>query len=580
MILRWFSPLLFGMLATAQSTTDRAAPPVTFQTGATNVVVDVVVTGGHDIPVEGLSKDNFSVFEDGREQPIVSFVAHATSAAETSPATPALPPGVFSNQSPVSGEDSADVILIDALNTPVSSQMDTNKRLLAYLKAMPPNKPLAVFTLDKELHQLQDFTTDHTALLDAVEKFTQSAHPSPLLKTNRETEQQLQDEDAALLMAVRSKHPGLGEVLVKRMQQFNAGVDSSNIAFRVQFTLSALDELARNLAGIPGRKNVLWLSGSFPLAVLPDPDLKDPFRASRDFSGKVNETATLLARARIAVYPIDARGLFPQSYVGPDIAGDGLVSGTPQRRDQLASNDLTQNAEEEQAMEKVAQVTGGEAISNTNDLKRALEEVDRNGAHYYTLIYSPLDKTTNQKIRKIEVRVHPGKYHLSYRRSYTSAPPRPKAEELARFMQHDVPASAQILFRLSPSRIGLQPASAPVAGSNPNPSKPLTRYALEYDVDASPLALTQSNDGMLKGGTTLVVIAYDRNGKPLNSVSNTLALHVPSAQYANFLKQGVRYRQELDLPAQTAWLRAGVMDQTSGSVGSLEVPFSVNSGAR
>src|SRR5208282_3005498 len=124
----------------------------------------------------------------------------------------------------------------------------------------------------------------------------------------------------------------------------------------------------------------------------------------------------------------------------------------------------SQHSEEQLTLQEVAHVTGGEAIANTNDLKGALAEVDRNGTHYYTLAYLPSDKSQDNKLRRIEVRVHPGKYSLSYRRSYIAGPTLAKVDTVSVLLQHEVPASTQILFRLSPTRIAVQPASAPLAG--------------------------------------------------------------------------------------------------------------------
>ena len=101
----------------------------------------------------------------------------------------------------------------------------------------------------------------------------------------------------------------------------------------------------------------------------------------------------------------------------------------------------------------------------------------------------------------------------------------------------------------------------------------MTRYSIAYDVDVAPLVLSASADGVLHGQATLVSIAYDRDGKALNSVANTLSLNVPSAEYARFIKEGIHYREQLDIPAQAAWLRAGIYDHVSGQVGSLEVPL-------
>ena len=41
---------------------------------------------------------------------------------------------------------------------------------------------------------------------------------------------------------------------------------------RVRITLTAFQDLARYLAGYPGRKNVMWISGAFPIVLFPDAD--------------------------------------------------------------------------------------------------------------------------------------------------------------------------------------------------------------------------------------------------------------------------------------------------------------------
>jgi hypothetical protein len=62
-----------------------------------------------------------------------------------------------------------------------------------------------------------------------------------------------------------------------------------------------------------GRKNLIWFSGSFPLNILPDPEQAvfgvNPFSVD-DFQDDVRATTSLLSRAQVAVYPIDARGVF------------------------------------------------------------------------------------------------------------------------------------------------------------------------------------------------------------------------------------------------------------------------------
>ena len=78
---------------------------------------------------------------------------------------------------------------------------------------------------------------------------------------------------------------------------------------RTQYTLDAFNALAHYLANFPGRKNLIWFSGSFPLQIEPDPTLNDPFAVMADSNEEFRETTNLLALAQTAVYPVDARGL-------------------------------------------------------------------------------------------------------------------------------------------------------------------------------------------------------------------------------------------------------------------------------
>jgi VWFA-related protein len=563
--------VVHGLNAFAQA--PASGTSATFKVGVTNVLVDVVVTDHHGVPVEGLIRDNFVILQDGHPQQVVSFEAHSPASTAITPSRAPLPPGVYTNALARPTSDNADVLLIDSLNTPVENQVRSHQLLLGYLKTLPLNKPVAVFTLTSQLRQLEDFTMDHSALLRTVEQMAANPQKSALLKTQEDAAQEMKDEDKKLeeSLGMKKEYAFLATQQMKALQQVNAERDSFSTSLRVTYTLAAFNQLAGYLAGMPGRKNVIWVSGSFPLSILPDVDLKNPFQAARNFTPEVSHTARLLANARVAIYPIDARGLFPESNGAAVDAGSAVRN--PDRIAHAQSQEFAQQAQEQMSLEKVAHDTGGKAIYNTNDLKGAFGEVDRDGAHYYTLAYVPAGRTSADKPHAIEVRVAPGKYNLSYRRSYIPA----KAEDagggrnFVSRMQHDVPASTEIIFRLSPIRIAPEPATATIVGSNPRAPRPLTRYSIDYEVDGSSFALTPSPEGTLQGTATLLSIVYDREGRPLNSASGTLQIHVPPAQYPEFLKQGIHYREPLDIPLQAVSLRAGVFDPASGRTGSLEV---------
>ena len=96
---------------------------------------------------------------------------------------------------------------------------------------------------------------------------------------------------------------------------------------RVGITLNAMMQLAGYLSGIPGRKNVVWLSGSFPIASFNN-DLQNPMNDNRNYSGRVHLAAKLLADSQVAVYPVDVRGMDTGKISAAD-SSVGLGSGDP-----------------------------------------------------------------------------------------------------------------------------------------------------------------------------------------------------------------------------------------------------------
>jgi VWFA-related protein len=214
------------------------------------------------------------------------------------------------------------------------------------------------------------------------------------------------------------------------MQNFVADTESYQTDPRVLTTLDALDQLGRYRRTVPGRKNLIWFSASFPLQIQPDASSAQPgarqlgpFFAVRDYSAQVRATDALLAAARVAVYPVDARGLMVFRSVGTSLSfntGQGLpaaaggrglhrdgwapppVSG-PSAANQADSRFLQQITNEFRTMRLIADDTGGEAFYSTNSLKEAVAQAIANGSNYYALGYLPAAKRWDGQFRTIQV---------------------------------------------------------------------------------------------------------------------------------------------------------------------------------
>ncbi len=594
--------------------TPAGAPLPTLQARAKLVIVDVVVTDGNHHAIHGLKKDQFTLLEDRKPETIKAFEEHsAPTAAELAkyPPLPKLPPGIFSNYVPApSGDRPVNVLLLDALNTPISDQQYVRSQLLDYLKHEQPGTSIAIFGLSSQLVMLQGFTSDPNQLRQVVEK--QGGKGSIILDNTVGGEaptEALSDQVADL----QQQSPGAGlqntgptySDIVSNLKTFEDMQQTFEYRLRIQYTLDAMNELARYLSNIPGRKNLIWFSGSFPLNILPTAEGGDPFASQLNMEHEYHETTNLLVRAQVAVYPVDARGLQTSPVFNAANAGSRYSNPSAFTRDVNRFNQA--NVAEHQTMATMASDTGGQAFFNTNGLSQAVSTAIEDGSNYYTLAYTPTDARYKNDFRHIEVKLAAPGYSLSYRRGYYaddpdtpgtttagSATPAPDAANadaligeslMQKAMQHGVPGSTQIVYT-----VRVLPDAAPGVTENdlaPNnvangqgfsPIKPpYRRYRVDFGVDPSNIVFTTTPDGVYHGAIDFDCFLYDPDGRVLNSVSNKISLALPAARYLSMMKTGgITFHQEISAPAKgDTSLRTGVHDLTSNHIGSAEIPLSL-----
>jgi hypothetical protein len=117
------------------------------------------------------------------------------------------------------------------------------------------------------------------------------------------------------------------------------------------------------------------------------------------------------------------------------------------------------------------------------------------------------------------------------------------------------------------------PPGAARAGSNENLKGPVTRYAVTFTVPADHLTLDPAPDGVRHDSLEVTLLAYDRDGKPLNWMVRMLQLTVAPNRYAVVQANGLSFSLEIDVPASDVYLRSGVYDQGSSQAGTLEIPL-------
>ena len=285
--------VLWGSIAASPQSQTAIPDPQsipTFKAKTRLVLVDVVVTNNKGEPVTELKKEDFELLEDGKPQFVSTFEEHK-GAPSTQIKLPPMPPNVYTNFPLVQTADSVNVILLDALNTPTSDQVYVHKQMIKYVKTIPANTRVAILTLASRLRMLQGITTDSSLLLAAVNNSKSGPTPSPLRASTVESDADQSRIDFLTKEAQGPASPDqtLAQAAVDPInatRQFLNDTALFQTESRISMTLEAMQQLARYLADIPGRKNVIWLSGSFPAGIVPRFRSNGSLQWSSQFSGR------------------------------------------------------------------------------------------------------------------------------------------------------------------------------------------------------------------------------------------------------------------------------------------------------
>ena len=562
-------PLLLSAALNSQTASPaKSQPAPTFESNVRVVLLDVVVTDSKGNPVTGLTQDDFRVLEDRKPQKLASFKEHK-GALFVKDKLPPMPKNTYTNYPEVETADSINVILMDSLNTPILDQYFVHQRVIKYLKTVPAGARVAIFTLSSRLRMIQDFTTDSSKLL-AVLNSVGTAQYSPLMQSDAELESN-QSEYANITsmgneMAIVAADPrGL-------MAEESVGLTVD----RVNITLTAFQQLANYLAGFPGRKNLMWVSGAFPIVLFPDASLPAPSRSRSQhaFMDDVQKISDLCTVAQIAVYPIAAEGLVNDTLHGANDP-EPLAYSTGPDASEVARKIGTLRFLRRNTMDTLARNTGGQAFYDTNGIKDVLEHVTNEGMHYYTLTYTPTNTKMDNGYRRTRVELTKGKYKLSYRRGYYATDTKIASgiasthNPLLPLMSFGLPDMAQLVYKLNVTATGTKPASS--SGNALTDFKgPATHYAFDFAVSLYQLNLELLPDGNRRANLELRVVAYDDTGKPLAMAGEGGPVILTPNALEEAKKTGIHLHQELDVPSNSyIHLRTGVYDLTSGHAGTL-----------
>jgi VWFA-related protein len=554
-----FTLALSAGLAVAQSGTQSGAPAV-IRSNTRLVQVNVVV---HDKngAVADLKQEDFVVF-DGRKQRKIASFAVETATSTIPGAMPKLQPNVFVNSLQRHSETPTSVtaILFDTLNTPVTDQRYARNQVAKFLGTLQPEDGVALYSLSRSSIQiLHDFTDDPRDLARIIKRYRGVAdgtpEAGPIFQRPGSNTVQREAPSATGEKFDQEKF----DQMVDNMTQT---VAHAEMTARVRLTTQALESIANHLAPLPGRKNLVWISASFPFSVgLHGPDglanpVSNPHEIYRD---DIARTARALNQANMAIYPVDARGLMvTQAYQ----ASLSLIFGTGASLNELTSWVAAINGAQD-TMEELASRTGGKAFYNTNDIGGSVRRAIEDTKVSYVLGFYPEEADIDGKYHELRVQV-PGRkgLELRARQGYYAGDKAPVPDAALQTALQQAVAGP-----LQSSRIEI--------GVHVTRTNQLEPNSLQLDLLVSARELTLAlKEDRWQGALRQSIVQLDAHGKVLERITDPIKLNLKRESLPEYLQTGMSFAKTVRAKPGLAQLRVIVMDRDSGVTGSVIIPMS------
>lgn len=547
------------------------------------VEINVVVRDQNNRPVEGLTKDDFTIFDRNQKQKIALFSVSSVHKL-AKPATAPVPPGIYTNrpEERVESPTTVTVVLLDSVNTHIEDQAYAKAQFIKFLSQIRPEDRVAVYALGNQLRILQDFTGDSRVLLNTIARYRGEAlqyvtdsepDPTDSGDTSGDMDKWLNDKNA--LMADYA------------------------IQTRVRATVSAMEAIANHIGRLPGRKNLVWITGSFPFSVGQKStesvtnwnDLPDPTQtAAKKMGGVTKDTANTAAQtygfdnnslpgnsqpgrevfagfemdidratralndANIAVYPVDARGLISLPKVMTAESTGRIKPSQPGTLPMVSLRPMGMDT-----MTVMAESTGGRAFYNTNDIQHAIRDALDDSEVTYTLGFYADSSTLDAQFHKLKVAVDRKHVDVRYRKGYIASPAgAPDVDE------REAVIKDALWSPLDSGGVSLAARIERVQQPKPNGLR------VTVSVDPTDLLFAE-HEARHTVSVEFIFALLAADGRNLDTIHQVKTMDLDQKQFQELSKTFVISKTLEPNPA-VAQIRLIVFDRSSGRLGSLTLP--------
>ncbi len=583
--------IVFASAVCAQNAGDSQEPGTgsTLKVQSNLVVIRAVVRDGRGKPVNGLAKEDFRIFDRGKEQSVVQFEEES---ATSNPSTPPPVPGHAAAPPSATDTDRFIALYFDDLNTSAADLMQARDAADRYFTAnLRPRDHIAVFTATKAL---TNFTSDprqlHEALfqLNASSRVPARVHECPDL-SDYQAMQMVQDSDmqssewVVALAEVKICAPPpdpRGTAAAIRMLAERIAARSQGMA---RDNLSMISQVVKYIAGAPGSRTVVLVSPGF---------LTDTEELT------IDRTIDRALRAQVVINSLDPKGLSVLLREG-DASNGSMILPDPHATAARHHLDREKEFMGADVLAEVAQGTGGEFFHDDNDLRAGF---DRLAGHpdEYVLAFAPGDIKLDGKFHEVKITFAEKQkgYTIQARRGYFAVKPEAAAEPAlaggtaSAEPDHTAAAPLTSAEHTAEGSAGHDDSSKPSATpesdqqrlqdalrstkdsadlavgmeASPSEGEGATRLlALTVHLDTKSLPL-RSQNAYHADAVTFAVAVFDQNNQVVEVKQRNAKLSLTDDQLTDFLNDGLDVNMMFEVKPATYRLRVAVIETNEHKV--------------
>jgi VWFA-related protein len=532
---------------------------VEFKSQTVLVQVPTIVVDKAGNHIHDLKKEDFKLEENGKEQRIAVLEEVTATNARLMQTT--NPPGTFTNVTQ-NGDAPRNVVVIalDTVNTPFLDQATGRKQLIQYLADNLNSVPVMAMVVigGNGVRTISGLTNDPDALLAALKKVRGEL---PAL--------QGVDIDSQALAASGGANTGIGTILspagggiggdpAAAIRQFVVQGEATVAGYvqdrAIENTMQAFLSIAWSLSGVPGRKSLIWATGGFPFI------MDSPSAVPGGYLSALYERAMeALNDAQVSVYPVDVRGLVNMSGMG-DGRSRGVANGQAMAVRNV--NRAWLQGSKVDTLKDFAEMTGGKAYYNSNDLATGFKRAVEDSTSYYLIGYYLDTHNTKPGWRKLKVKVEHKDAEVRARSGFLVT---------NTTMNPELTQQADVGFALS-SPFDSTGIPLAVEWRETSPDGDKKKVGFTMHLPATGVTIEGNHNAF---NVDFMAQAVKNDAPPANVGSTAKGTFTADA-LTKVKSDGIFYNNSFHLPAGDYQVKFVVRDNLSGRVGSVSAPLTVN----